>query len=186
MTKSNTPDDNGKARREKEYEELLQHRLRMRFDWDNLIEDKIQEGREKGIFDQLKGKGKPLTLSKNPFGKDKELAHSLLKDNKMTPAWIGSRKQIVADIEQLREDIKKSWERHSREYRVIKDTHYRDSLVISWDDACQLWEQKIDKINKLVVDYNLKRPINNLEILKIDLLRELQRIGAERWLRNVR
>ena len=70
MAQKNTPNDDEKIQREQEHEERLQHRFRMRFDWDNLIEDKIQEGKEKGIFDQLKGKGKPLPLSKNPFGKD--------------------------------------------------------------------------------------------------------------------
>lgn len=187
MTEQNKPNKKRKkSQREQELEELLEHRLRMRFDWDNLIEDKIQEGREKGVFDQLKNKGKPLPLSKNLFGKDKELAHSLLKDNKMAPAWIGSRKQITNQIDKLREEINKVWTRHEREYRVIKDKTYRDSLVISWDDACQKWKAEIVKLNKQIVDYNLKRPINNLELFKLDLMRELKRIDAKRWLKSNR
>ncbi len=168
---------------ERELNDRIEHQFRMRFDWDNLIEDKIQEGKEKGIFEELKGKGKPLNLNKNPFGKDKELAHSLLKDNKMTPAWIGSRKMIMDNIENLRLQMKKSWKRHEREYRVLTDQTHRDSLIISWDDDCLHWEKEIVKLNKLINDYNLKRPINNLEIIKIELNRELQKIGAVRWLK---
>ncbi len=47
--------------------EQAHHKKRMRQDWDNLIEDIIQEGVEKGLFDNLKGKGKPLNLSRNHF-----------------------------------------------------------------------------------------------------------------------
>ena len=71
----------------------------------------------------------------------------------MPPAWIGSRKQIVSEIEHLREQIKGSWDRHSREYRIIRDAHYRDSLVISWDDTCQFWEKRIVQINKTCLLY---------------------------------
>lgn len=185
MNSQNKPDnERKKSQREQEVEELVEHRLRMRFDWDNLIEDKIQEGQEKGVFDQLKGKGKPLSLPKNPFGKDKELAHSLLKDNKLTPAWIGSRKTISDQIEKLRSEIQKVWARHEREFRIIKDTAYRDGLIISWDDACQKWERDIQEINKQINDYNLKRPINNLEMIKLDLMRELDRTKARRWLKS--
>lgn len=175
---------NEKSQRERELEERLEHRLRMRFDWDNLIEDKIQEGKEKGVFDHLKGKGKPLPLSNNPFAKDKELAHSLLKDNQLMPAWIDSRNHITRRIEALRTDISKSWARHEREYRIIKDAAYRNQLVISWDDACQKWSDEIEEINQHIADYNLKRPINNLEILKLDLMRELNRANARRWLKS--
>lgn len=169
---------------EKRHEEQIEHKFRMRFDWDNLIEDKIQEGKDKGIFEKLKGRGKPLNLSKNPFGKEKELAHSLLKDNKMTPAWIGSRKVIMDAIELLREDMKKRWKRHEREYRLLTDPRYRDSLILSWDDHCRRWVAEIEDINKLIEAYNLKRPIDNLEILKLSLERELKRLDARRWLKQ--
>ena len=170
-------------KKENELNERIEHQFRMRFDWDNLIEDKIQEGKESGVFENLKGAGKPLNLNKNPFAKDKDLAHSLLKDNKMTPAWIGSRKMIIDNIDMLRGQIKKSWKRHEREYRILTDQIHRDSLVISWDDDCLHWEKNITELNKLINDYNLKRPINNLEILKLDLNRELEKIEAVRWLR---
>lgn len=167
-------------------QELQQHRLRMRFDWDNLIEEKIQEGQENGIFDDLKGKGKPLNLSQNPYDKERKLAHSLLKDNRMTPAWIGSRNHITTQIDQLRKEMARVWQRHEREYKVLKDERYRDSLSISWDDQCQKWENQILTLNKLISDYNLKRPIDNLEIIKLELSRELQRINAVRWLRSIK
>jgi DnaJ family protein C protein 28 len=159
------------------------HRYRMRYDWNNLIDDMIQEGQDKGVFDNLKGKGKPLNLSQNPYGAEFELAHSLLKDNQLTPAWIMNRNEISQGVEALRQEIKKVWTRHEREFRIITDRIHRDSLTLSWDDACLGWEKKIAELNKLIRDYNLKRPVSNLEILTLSLQRELDRVEARRWLK---
>lgn len=159
------------------------HQFRMRNDWNNLIEDLIQDGQDKGIFDNLPGSGKPLNLNKSVYGAELDLAHNLMKENDLTPAWIMSRNQIMEKIESLRADIKRKWERHEREFRIIQDVVHRDSLTISWDDACLKWLGDIEKINKQIGDYNLKRPVDNMELLKLDLESELKRVGAPRWLR---
>ena len=167
----------------KESVKKAKHQFRMRNDWNNLIEDLIQDGKEQGIFDDLKGKGKPLDLKKSVYGADRDLAHNLMKENDLTPAWIMSRNHILDDIETLRADIQRKWERHEREFRIIKDPVHRGGLTISWDDACQKWIEDIEKLNKQIGDYNLKRPIDNMELLKLDLELELKRVGAPRWLR---
>lgn len=159
------------------------HQFRMRNDWDNLIEDMIQDGQEQGMFDDLPGKGKPLNLNKRVFGAELDLAHSLMKDNDLAPAWILNRNQIVEKIGALRADIQRKWTRHEREFRVIQDVVHRDGLTLSWDDACQKWLDDIEKLNKQISDFNLKRPLDNMEIFKLDLESELKQVGAPRWLR---
>jgi len=76
---------------QEEQQRQIEHRLRLRFDRSNLIEDLIEDGRQQGLFDNLPGKGKPLNLNQNPFACSQELANSLLKDNQMTPAWLIQR-----------------------------------------------------------------------------------------------
>lgn len=159
------------------------HQYRMRHDWRNLIDDLIQDGQEKGVFDNLKGKGKPLNLSSGLFGEEKKLAHELLKDNKLTPVWINNRNQVIEETKQLRHEIQTLWVRYEREFRIITDRRHRDNLTLRWDDACLDWEARISKLNKLIDDYNLKRPISSLELYKLSLERELNRSGAKRWLR---
>ena len=159
------------------------HQFRMRNDWNNLIEDLIQDGKEQGVFDDLSGKGKPLNLKKSVYGAELDLTHHLMKDNNLTPAWIMSRNQILEAIQTVRTDICRKWERHEREFRIIQDPVHRGGLTISWDDACQKWTKDIEKLNKQIGDYNLKRPIDNMELLKLDLELELKRVGAPRWLR---
>jgi len=163
--------------------EQAEHRRRLRHDWDNLIEDLIQDGQEKGIFDDLPGKGKPLNLRKNPYAADMELANNLLKQNDLAPAWIMERNDIIARTEALRADIQRTWARHEQHFRLMRDEGQRGALTISWDDACRKWEADIVELNKQIDRFNLKRPANGLELFKVTLERELARVEAPRWLR---
>ena len=163
--------------------EQAEHHRRMRDDWHNLIEDLIQDGQEKGIFDDLPGRGKPLNLRKNPFAADMELANNLLKQNDLAPAWIMERNDIMARTEALRADIQRTWARHQQHFQYIQDQGQRGALTISWDDACLKWEAEIVQLNKRIDSFNLKRPANRLELFKLVLERELARVEAPRWLR---
>ncbi|MBE2224450.1 MAG: DUF1992 domain-containing protein [Anaerolineae bacterium] len=178
-----TPEE--KKAREEENESHLEHKMRMRFDWDNLIDDIIEDGRSQGIFDNLKGKGKPLDLNKNPFNQNSEIADSLLKENKMLPAWLAQRNETQIQIESLRQQISRTWRRYDQEYRFAQDAGIKSGLEIAWDDEIKKWEAAILKINKLVDSYNLKRPVNNLEMYKPRLDNELERVGARRFLRQL-
>jgi hypothetical protein len=161
----------------------LNHRQRIRHDWDNLIEDIISEGRERGLFDNLKGKGKPLNLNKNHFAGDKELAHNLLKDNDVLPAWIMQRNDILAAQAKLRTEMARQWEWYEQSFRLARDQQERGRLTIGWDDLCLKWLAQIEELNKNTRSYNLKRPSENLELFQLKLETELERIGAPRWLR---
>lgn len=160
-----------------------ERRARMRQDWSNLIEDLIEDGRQQGMFDDLPGKGKPLNLNKNPFGRESELAHNLLKRNDLAPAWITNRSRIIEQIEGLRSDMQRNWTRHEQAYRYAQAEGNRGALKISWDDACLAWQSQINDLNKEIDGFNLKRPSNNLEIFKLNLEDELSRVGAPRWLK---
>ncbi len=166
---------------EQSAESQAERRYRMRHEWANLIEDLIADGREKGAFDNLPGKGKPLKLQKNPYAPELELAHTLLKDNELVPAWIGDRNSLLQQIQKLRDDIKRGWQQSKREFDLIPAR--RDTVSIRWYDACQEWDKNIVELNKHIVSYNLKRPSENLEIYQLNLERELTRIGATRWLK---
>ena len=163
--------------------EELKHRHRMRHEWSDLIEDIITDGTSRGLFSDLKGKGKPLDLSKNFFAKDQELAHSLLKENDIAPAWIMQRNDILAKQARLRTEMARQWERHESSFRVAVTADARGRLTISWDDACLRWLAQVEELNKDIRSYNLKRPSDRLELFQLRLEKELERIGAPRWLR---
>ncbi len=159
------------------------HRYRMEHDRQNLIDDLIEEGRKQGVFDNLPGKGKPLNLKRSLFASEKELAHGLLKQNDLKPAWIMDRSDLMAQIDSLRTDIKRKWNLYEREYRLVQGEGQRSALVIAWDDACLKWTETITKLNQQINNFNLKRPSENLELFKLSLDNELERASARRYLK---
>lgn len=168
---------------DEDHDALVEKRIRMRFDWQNLIEDLIEDGRQRGAFDDLPGKGKPLNLNRSPYGREHELAHDILKHNDLKPAWIAARQSIREQHTALRENIRRTWARHETAHQFAPDEGHRAALRISWDDACRQWETEIKKLNKAIVDFNLRRPSDNLELFKTTLERELARVDAPRWLK---
>lgn len=159
-----------------------EYRLRMRFGWNDLIEDLIEEGRKKGAFDNLAGSGKPLKLEENRYAPDMVLANKLLKDNDLTPAWIINRNIILEQKQQLRAHILRTWTQHKQAFRFAQGDAQKQALVISWDDACKNWLAEVEKLNKQIDDFNLKRPVDNLELFKLRFDEELSRAGAARYL----
>jgi hypothetical protein len=134
------------------------------------------------LFDNLKGKGKPLTLANNPFAGDASLAHAILKDNDAAPTWIMDRNLILSEREELRQQIKRKWAWHLAYFEGAAAPE-KDRLTLSWDDFCLQWQAQIVALNKRIVTYNLKRPSANMEIFKLILEEELERAHAKRWLK---
>jgi DnaJ family protein C protein 28 len=161
-----------------EQERQTEHKLRMRFGFRDLIEDMIQDGQERGVFDNLRGTGKPLHLRANLYEGDSQLANSLMKENKLLPVWLQRRNAVHEAIEQLRQTIVMRWQRHEQAYRYAQDDGRRRALALSWDDARRSLEVDIVEINKLIEDFNLRRPSDNMEIFKLRLADELKRAGA--------
>ncbi len=167
-----------------EAESQSEHRMRMRTDWDNLIEDLIQDGFERGAFDNLKGQGKPLNLSSHLYDYDMRLANELLKENKMRPAWITQRMGILAKRDLIRQEMARSWTKYARAWELAQGRVQKDALTLSWDDLCLRWQAMLQKLNKDIDEFNLRRPSNNLELYKLSLEKELERIQAPRYLKD--
>lgn len=92
------------------------------------MEQVIEEARKDGLFDNLPGKGKPLSLGEasDPFAGPEADLYRTLKQAGFTPEWVDLRKQIVAEINWLRANPN-SPERASRivEANVRIDRHNR-------------------------------------------------------------
>lgn len=159
-----------------------QHHLRMRHQWRDLIEDLIEDGRQRGLFDNLEGQGKPLELEPNSFEGSAVLANKLLKENDLRPAWLAHRVDVQELIDAFRGDVGRTWRRYEMAWSEAPSRSHRDSLIIGWDDACRTWQARIVDLNKRIDSYNLKRPASALELFKLKLEYELERVGAPRYL----
>jgi DnaJ homolog subfamily C member 28 len=167
-----------------ESERQTEHKIRMRFEFQDLVEDLIQDGQERGVFDNLKGKGKPLDLKGNLYEGDRKLANELMKEHDIVPLWLARRNSVVLLIEEFRGIIGRVWGRHEQAYRLAQDDGRRKALALSWSAQCRAWEGEIKEINKQIEDYNLRRPGQGMEMLKLRLDDELKRAGASRELKS--
>ena len=146
--------------------------------WADAIDEVIEEAMRAGAFDNLPGRGKPLKLNTNPHAPETDLAYQLLKDNDYTLPWIAERKEVIAAIDALRDDISLVWQRYYAEFRVTRSDTVRMALSLDWLKRQEAWQERIKKINQRIADVNLKQPGERFEILKLTLDGELTRAGA--------
>jgi DnaJ family protein C protein 28 len=120
--------------------------------WESIAERKIREAMEAGAFDNLPCKGKPIALDGNPF-EDSSLwmAHHLLRVNGFAPPWIEEAREIEAETERLRTNLRRGSRQAVEEFR---------------DRAAEL--------NRRILTYNLKSPSANLHKLPLDLDAEIR------------
>jgi hypothetical protein len=169
----NTPEDGAKRTAPKR-RALPEGDLEPLDQWDELINNRIEEAMKAGAFDNLPGKGKPLRLNENPNEpSDMQMAHKILKNNDLTPPWIADRKAILAEIETIRGEMRRQWD------RVQSGADGADGAA-EWQRVIPLWETRIGDLNRRIRDLNLGMPIPSMEILRLDLNDELARMGATR------
>lgn len=60
-----------------------------------IVEEKIREAIERGEFDNLPGKGKPLSFDDDQVPEDKRLAYKILKNAGCVPPELELKKEIM-------------------------------------------------------------------------------------------
>ncbi|KAH8834371.1 hypothetical protein DL96DRAFT_1580345 [Flagelloscypha sp. PMI_526] len=141
--------------------------------WANLVEDKIEKARLSGVFNNVKGRGQPITedpASTNPFiAREEFLMNRIVQKQGAVPAWIEFQQDLTTALSSFRETLRQSWVR--RAFRMITSENSIHSLPAF--NAARLrkmrdveWEVKergfhetaIGEINKLVMRYNGMAP----------------------------
>lgn len=106
------------------------------------MEEIIQRAMERGEFDDLPGKGKPLDLEQDkpdPYAKEGSwIVNRILRQNKAAPLWIELEKAIREDREWLASHPKDHPERQDR----------------------------IQELNQKVILYNLNKPRGLIDKLR--------------------
>ena len=159
-----------KMRRQRREEELR-----------SVIERIIDEAAEKGAFDNLPGKGKPLKLNKNPYAADQQLAYELLQNNDYTLPWIARRNELIDRVEELRESLAGEWARVRQRWQQA-DPPAQAEQQAEWTDCLRDYAARIVALNQEIAKANLSIPLARLELLKLTLDGELRRAGASRTL----
>lgn len=149
-------------------------------DWESAIDKQIREAIERGDFDRLPGKGKPLEFESNPHARDKEMAYKLLKDAGFAPEWIEMDKSIRRRTAQARELLARRWAWHQARLKELAGrsdssaTREKQRSVASWQEAIAEFKDSVAAVNRDIADFNLHVPAPHLQRFKIDAAAEVE------------
>jgi DnaJ family protein C protein 28 len=153
--------------------------------WESWIDEQIRQAQERGEFDGLPGKGKPLDLTPNPYALDREIAFKVLKDAGYAPDWIELDKAIRARIEATRARLARRWEWREDRRRELADRTdawgeaERNRSAASWQEALARFAAELEEINLEITALNLKVPSPRFQRRRLALDRELEWIVGD-------
>jgi DnaJ family protein C protein 28 len=169
---------------------------RERKDWESWIDEQIREAQEKGQFDNLPGKGKPLDLAPNPYAGDREMAFKILREAGYAPEWIELDKAIRLRLERARTALGRTWQWYrdldrelgivapdgtltaaalaSPELNAKRLTAERERRLAAWQAAVVSFGEEVAAINRQITELNLKVPSPRFQRSKVDAEREVQ------------
>jgi len=144
---------------------------------EELVEEQIRKARERGDFDNLKGAGKPVDLSENPFEPaDLRMANRILKNNDFTPYWIQLGKDIDAATDKLWKEVE-DFKRYTVNF--INEKHTSFTINRYEKRKARFFYEKrleLEKLKKKILDYNLQCPTFRLGRLNIEVDDEMYKV----------
>jgi DnaJ family protein C protein 28 len=153
-----------------------------RGDWEASVDKQIREAMERGDFDNLRGAGKPLDLSENPYTpEDWRLAYKVLKDAGVAPEWIEQGKEIRDELRALTTllDSQSRWqcERRAKIMTFAPDKMFAEyeHLAQSIEKTCGVYRKRAAMLNKAIDTFNLKVPNVMLQVPRIKIEEEIER-----------
>ncbi|KAI1795106.1 hypothetical protein LXA43DRAFT_939587 [Ganoderma leucocontextum] len=137
--------------------------------WASLVEDRIETARRAGHFNNVKGRGAPITRTaedKNPFiDREEFLMNRIVQRQGAAPPWVEIQTELETAVNSFREILKQSWTR--RALRTLTHMHPAELLPrLTLADVTALrdmeWEEKerayhetaLEELNSLVRKYN--------------------------------
>jgi DnaJ family protein C protein 28 len=139
--------------------------------WESLIDQKIREAMERGEFDDLPGKGKPIDTSENPFeDPEMRLAHRMLRSAGFAPSWIEERKDIESEFEIARNQLSRVW----TVLQNARGSDYERGARVRWEKAMTSFRGQAAELNRRILAWNLKVPAVGFQRKLIDAEREIE------------
>ncbi|MFQ6043541.1 MAG: DnaJ family domain-containing protein [Candidatus Poribacteria bacterium] len=149
------------------------------------VNQQIREAMERGDFDNLPNKGKPLDLSGNPFENPQmRLAYKILKDNGYAPPWIELEKEIRSDLERKENLLTFLKRRRQRLVELIEEApRNKQSIAKTFELECQRsldsFYQCLVEVNKKIDKFNLIVPIPDKRRKRVSIEMEIDRFKKE-------
>jgi hypothetical protein len=139
-----------------------------RHNYQSLIEQRMQQAQEDGLFDNLPGAGKPQKFDDDSLVPVEDRAgYRLLKANGFAPPWVEARREI----EEQRAEISTWVEQSNRRWSYLDATR-RAALRVSY-------RRKLADLQRLILTYNLKTPRGVAQLETLRMAEELLKLGAQ-------
>lgn len=136
---------------------------------DGMVEREIRDGMERGLFDNLPGKGQPIDLRpENPY--EERLAgvlQRILRENGVSHPVIEAVRAVDREVEDMRAGLQNM----RRRFKQSGDAR-------EWEAVCDRFRAEVREFNRRLMLHNLKAPVVNFQRLRLDAEAEILR--AER------
>lgn len=126
----------------------------------DIVEQRIEEARAEGKFDNLSGTGKPLRREDSDvWAGDRALAFHLLKSNNVAPQELDRGREIDAELERAEESLRAL--RHHRDTLAARRTVFasdRRAYNIQRDATERHYEEALRALNSKILSLNIIAP----------------------------
>lgn len=160
-----------------------QQRIRTVRQLDSLVEQRIREAAEKGTFDNLSTKGKPVQLDlKDAIDHEAWFVNRTMKSLGGVPAWMELGKEIDADDERLRwmaADFAR-WIAASRDELLPLPPEQRNQrrpgIELRFEDRFTRYARLAERLRAGIDRFNIEVPVRVLEKPGVWVAHELRRL----------
>merc|ERR1712212_1432059 len=143
---------------------------------DRLVEDLIQEGMAKGAFDNLSGAGKPLPERPPDFNPYMDFTthkmNQILVETGFAPEWVELQKEIRIQTEALRKELGKC-------RQSLGPAPLSDKTQKMWEEKIQKMEKGVIDVNKSIQKFNQIVPSMHHQKFPVNLAKEAEKIFAD-------
>ena len=138
------------------------------------VDKQIKEAMERGEFENLSGKGKPLKLDMNPFlTPQTRMVNRLLKENGFAPRWVELEKEIKQEKAQLERVLINLKARRDRLAAIVRQYPHRHEVISRTFEqerarGMAQYSEKLENLNRKIQRVNLLMPTRNRQYALIN------------------
>jgi hypothetical protein len=146
-----------------------------RLEWTQIVaERQIKEAIDRGDFDNLPGKGKPLNLDEDAsIPVHQRMMMKVLKNAEALPDWIGLEKDINREYNNV-VNIK------NRAFRAFRYTQSQVNRKNILTKLRKDYKEQLGFVNTMVLKYNMSSPVSTQKIYRpFSIPKEMEALEAE-------
>lgn len=141
------------------------------------IEQELQKAIGDGNVSHLVGAGEPLEMDDDSHTpQEMRAAYKIMRDNDLQPEWIMLSKEINKAVESLLEELQLVTMAYKRRMERAASPQASQKAKRRWQNQLTAIENTAEKINRKILNYNLKLPYGVQHKTPLNLDAEIKRL----------